>query len=201
MRNKFLFSICLALGMSGCSTLPSKRVVENKYLGDQAIPNEKASEIKNRLTLGVNNATSGYSASATLITDALIIAEQSETGKKNMESETVVQGKIREEKNAFTKNKTCLLVSVDTYSLETAHFRNWVVKAKDSTGKIHDLTLTSTRGVASVPSTYQDINGRDWHNTTYACGPKIDLNGDLTVFLIPQLQENGKAELSFKFGP
>lgn len=84
-------------------------------------------------------------------------------------------------------------------TIEAAQFRNWVVKAKDSTGKIHELKLAFTSGVTSVPSTYKDINGRNWHNTTFGCGPKLDLNGELKLYLVPQLQDDGTSELIFSF--
>lgn len=199
---KTIFLILIALYISACSSFPQKRILEEKYLSNQLIPNEKYDDLKKKLSVGVNNVTAGYSAEVTLLTESLLTAEATEKGKKNMDSEQVTQKNIKEQLELFTKDKTCFSFSIHTYSLPEAKFSNWVGKLKDSGETLKEITFNNTTGVQSVPSTYQDIHGRNWHNFSFGCTSKIEASKGFKVYLIPQLKTNatddGKTEFTWE---
>lgn len=195
-----LFSLLII----SCSSAPSKKTIDSKLLSGQ-VADKKASDIEKALTLGANQLSAGYSAEATLITESLIVAQETEKGKMNMEPETKVKESIKEGLASFIDKKTCFLVKVHTYSIERAQFKYWVAKVKDASGILIELTFTNTKGVGSVPSTYSDINGRNWHNLSYACSNQsINTTKTFTLYLIPQLKnnedQNETTELTWEIG-
>ena len=89
-----------------------------------------------------------------------------------MDSPERVKKTINEEIEFYTKKKTCFIFKVHTYSLDRAKFVNWVSKLKQHDGKIHDIAFTNISGVQSVPETFEDMNGRRWHNVSVGCTKK-----------------------------
>jgi hypothetical protein len=184
MKKEFLILAFLV----SCSSAPSKLAINKSHLL-QSESTESADAIKEGLTLGNNHLGAGYSAEVTLYTDALITAQEKEKGKMNMDPEDKTQKEIEKFKGVLTKNNTCFLFTVHTYGIEKAKFTNWVAKLKDSEGKLHEIQFDNVEGIKSVPATYEDINGRNWHNTSFGCTKtKLTLDKTFQIYLIPQIK-------------
>lgn len=172
----------------GCSSAPSKIAVNKSYISTPET-NDTAEEIEKGLTVGNNYLGGGYSVEATLYTDALISAQEKEKGKMNMETDDKIKNEIEKFQKVLTKDSTCFMFTVHTYGIEKAKFTNWVAKLKDSDGKLHEIKFDNVVGVQSVPKTYQDINGRDWHNSSAGCTKtRLKLDKTFQVYLIPQIK-------------
>lgn len=115
---KIIFLLFIGLYMSACSSFSQKKILEEKYLNSQLITNERHEDLEKKLSVGVNNIGAGYSAEVTLLTESLLTAKEIESGKKNMDSEQVIQKKIKDQLELFTKNKTCFSFSIHTYLWE-----------------------------------------------------------------------------------
>ncbi len=189
---KIIIQIISIVVLAGCASAPSSRIV-NKQILSGAESSMSANKLEDTLTTGINNVSAGYSAEATLITDSLITAQESERGKKNLDTTESINKKIKTNQELFTKNQTCFSVNIHTYSLEAAKFSNWVAKVKIG-DKILEYQFANTKGVYSVPSTYSDMNGRNWHNSSYLCGQKLSLGENITLVLIPQFRSDLKGE-------
>lgn len=182
--------LLLLLLLTGCVSAPSKMIVSQKYISEQILT-EKAENIKKALTLGANQMGAGYSTEVTLYTVPLIAAQETERGKMNMDSDAKIKKEIAQKTDLLTKNETCFMFSIHTYSpIEKAMFKNWVAKIQDSK-KLHEIEFINVTGVNSVPELYQDTWGRDWHNFSFGCAKeKIDMKKPFTVYLIPQIKNN-----------
>lgn len=189
--NNFNLMLSVALFLTGCASAPSVMTIHQMYVSGDKPSTEKADGIKRKLTLGENQLSAGYSTEATLITDPLIIAEQTEKGKMNMEDSVKIEKEIEIQKSAFTANKTCFLFSLHTYNIDRAEFKHWVSKVKDASAKISEIKFTSISGIESVPHAYRDANGRTFHNSSVGCTTvKIDTSRPFTLYIIPQLKNN-----------
>lgn len=201
MKRLLLF-ICI-LTFAGCSSFPSKKIVEEKYFLSDAPQAESYESMKKKLSVGVNMVGAGYSAEVYPLTRPLIVAEEAEAGKKNLDSTEVVQQKTKARIDAFSKDRTCFSITIDTYDIETAKFTNWRAKLSSNGDALQELQFLNTKGVQSVPTPFKDFNGRDWHNNSLLCSSKvIDLRHPIKIILIPQFETNlgsdANAELSWE---
>ena len=189
-----------ALFCWGCASAPSKQEVDKKFLTESVDLVGKAQEVEKALTLGANQLTAGYSVEVTLYTAPLIAAKETEKGKLNMDSDEKIKKNIKQAVEEIVTNKTFFLVTVHTYSLQEARFENWVAKLKTG-DSLTELKFNNVKGLQSVPSTHKDGNGRNWHNTSFACGGAVSKDQPLTLYLIPQIKNNadgnGASELTW----
>lgn len=189
-KMRIILFVILITQFSGCASAPKKRKLSSAFLTSPS-SNEKASKLKDILTLGDNQLTAGYSTEATLLTKALLSAEVKEKGEQNMDDKDKILKEAELKIKAFTLNTTCFMFSVHTYGIERAMFKNWVSKVKDSSGLLHEITFSNVAGVDSVPRAYQDMSGRSFHNSSTGCTSKeIDLTKSFELYIIPQMKNN-----------
>lgn len=194
-----ILMIFLIVVMVGCAAAPTKMASKVEFLKGDYKGNASHETIKDNLTRANNHLSEGYEVVATLLTPSYFISRANENAKMNMDSEKQKNLKISNDLSLI-KGKTCFMVTVSTYSIEKAKFKYWRAKVKDHTGEMIDVLFENTRGVASVPTTYKDINGRTWHNNSWACAAKkIDISKNFSVFFIPQINQTDdpKSELTW----
>ena len=178
--NKQLLILSLALAFAGC--VSKNPILETNLMGDSAINNMSYDQIHSKLQhfdakshVGVLSNSAAL-ARATPMTAPLIIAEETEAGKKQLRSEAETQKVIAERLKYQVNAKPCFLISIQTSgSIEVAQFKNWISKIKTKSGELIDVEFENLKGIDSVPTGRAgswDYNVYQWENHTGACAKK-----------------------------
>lgn len=183
----------------GCATAPPKsKHSKAVFLSNEKQAGAKSADIQNDISRAGYNGMLGDSISAFPITGAYIEASEDEKGKKNLDSNDVIQKKIIESKKLFTDNKTCFLVRVVSMgSIERAQFKNWRAKIEQPAGNLQELEFSNTAGLSSVPEVLMTTTSTSsWVNSSFVCAKKpIDLSKEFSVYFIQQLTNDEPIKL------
>ena len=185
MRSVLLF---LLIFIFGCAEIfpilgtPS-RPSDPRYLTapwDQVTPSKTIRQDLTRSYLSPGY----YRIEVTLLSRALVEAEEFERGRKALDEEAAIKAKAEIRATFMTNGKTCFLFELKTLAINAGYFKYWTAKIKDSSEQLIPIQFTTTEGVESVPSTiYSEGEPFNFGNWTIGCTDRnIDLTHTFYVF-------------------
>lgn len=200
MIRQIVISALIMLFISGCSA-PAKKDLNPAHFTGENVVNQKYDEIKKQLTRS-DSQYGFWIVEAYPYTKPLIMAQNRETGAKNMDSENTINTEIKKSLSLLVEKDTCFMIVIhSSSSIETAQFKHWRAKIVDGQSKSYELSLNANTDIPNMAGVGRADNMR-WVNSGLGCvGKSIDLTKGFTLFVIPQLDldygQAKKAELSW----
>jgi hypothetical protein len=183
---KKIITIIISVLLAGCVAASKKQISALHIDGESPAG---ADQIKKELTRG-DSVLGAYAVEAYPLTKAFLLRDLKERGKRSLEADDVTNSKVSDAAAIYEK-QSCFGLTVHGLSLEAAQFKHWAAKVESADGKLHDLKFIHGTSKVSVygggldlPYHGDSINGTNWHNTGYACGPKISFANGFKLHMI-----------------
>jgi hypothetical protein len=173
---------------SGCALTSAEKKINYEELNDQKFKTSDEYFRKTAISIG----SIALTVHAAPITGRLISLLEHEYGSKNLDTESIIQEKVKEQESALIANKICFKVTLNTVgNIESSKFVNYRTKLK--IGEIlTEGKFSNIRGVDSIPQLgHVTALGTAWKNEAMACFPdtKISSGQKITLVFIPQLKK------------
>lgn len=195
MTKAIFFSLLFLI--SGCASTTASKKVKLSAMREPSF--KKSDDYLNAFS--ISTGSMALYVTANPITSAYIRLLEQEYGAKNLDSDKVIQDRIKQQEGELTKNKLCFLVTLKTTgSIETGKISSYRAKLKVG-DSLSEGALSNFRGADSVPKLLDNTSlGASWTNQTTACfaGQKIPESGKMELIIIPQIKNLANTSLAWE---